>query len=249
MNRASFLRKIMRTLKKQIAADCLICADFALSELDLCKACFADIVLNFQGCSICSEPFVAQEFASAKTATICGACVIKKPNYRKMHTFFLYEEPLESILWKFKFEANILAGNLLLQILLKKMPQAPLDNCILISMPKNLKHIYAQKLDSVYWLANQLAKNWNCELLQDKFIVRKPEIPAQRGLSLKQRGANMKNAWVFSTSLLEKLANKNLLLFDDVATTGASINSLAYRLQKFKPKNIEALCILRTSKI
>lgn len=247
MNRVSFLRKIMRTLKKQIAADCLICADFALSELDLCKACFADIALNSQSCFICSEPFIAQEFTGAQN-NICGACMVKKPNFKKMHTFFLYEEPLESILWKFKFEANILAGNLLLQILLKKIPQAPLDNCILISMPKNIKHTYAQKLDSVYWLTKGLAKNWNCEFLQDKYIVRKAEIPAQRGLSLKQRSANMKNAWFFSTSLTKKLAGRNLLLFDDVATTGASINSLAYRLQKFKPKNIEALCILRTSK-
>lgn len=243
-------KNLSASIKQKIPADCLVCKDFALKELDLCKACFADIKTNELACDICSEPFDAKYFITKNDRNICGACASEAPNYEKMQAFFLYQPPLENILWEFKFDANILAGNVLLHLLLQKQAQAPLTNCLIISMPKNINHDYAQKLDSVYWLANKLAQAWDCEILPDDYIIRKQNIPAQRGLSLKQRSKNMNNAWTFKEEqkLKLKLKDRNILLFDDVATTGASINFLAKRLKKFQPKTIQALCVLRTSK-
>lgn len=246
---SKLVTKIWRKIKRQIPADCLVCEDFAMKDMDLCNQCFSQIKLNENSCAICSEPFYAEEFTSSTyIKKACGACSLEAPMYEKMLTFFLYQPPLEQILWGFKFKANILAGNLLLELLLQKQPQAPVENCLIISMPKNINHDYALNLDSVHWFAKKLAKNWKCNFLDDKSIIRKTNVPAQRGLTLKQRSKNMRKAWVFSEDIKNKLQNQNLLLLDDVATTGASLNFLAKELLKFKPKSINALCILRTQK-
>ncbi len=65
----------------------------------------------------------------------------------------------------------------------------------------------------------------------------------QTKLSKIQREKNVANA--FKINKKYSVTDKNILIVDDVFTTGSTLNSIAKTLQKEKPKNIFALTIMR----
>ena len=75
--------------------------------------------------------------------------------------------------------------------------------------------------DPVSILSAQLSKHWQIPLWQG--VQRIDDTVSQQGLSRAERLSNLDNAF----ALIENPPKKRLLLFDDVSTTGASLQSLA----------------------
>lgn len=73
-------------------------------------------------------------------------------------------------------------------------------------------------------LATQLSKHWQIPLWQG--VSRIDNTVSQQGLTRAERLSNLDNAF----ALTEKPPVKRLLLFDDVATTGASLQALGHAI-------------------
>jgi len=99
--------------------------------------------------------------------------------------------------------------------------------------------------------ANLLAKELSDKLLPgltipviDDLIIRKKYTPAQKNIgNYKARQENLKNA--FQINKNTDLAGKNILIVDDVTTTGATILNYAKELKKLNPKTISAVVLGR----
>jgi len=66
--------------------------------------------------------------------------------------------------------------------------------------------------------------------------------PFQSGLSAKQRKQNLKGAF----SVEKTQAYKHVAIFDDVVTTGTTVNELAKQLRQSGVETIEVWAIART---
>jgi predicted amidophosphoribosyltransferase len=73
-------------------------------------------------------------------------------------------------------------------------------------------------------MAAQLSEHWRIPLWQG--VQRIDNTVSQQGLTRAERLSNLDNAF----ALTEKLPVKRVLLFDDVATTGASLQALGRAL-------------------
>ncbi|MBQ4084839.1 MAG: ComF family protein, partial [Alphaproteobacteria bacterium] len=71
--------------------------------------------------------------------------------------------------------------------------------------------------------------------------------PSQEDKTYIQRARNVKNA--FGVSEPEKIKGKNILLIDDVLTTGATLSSCAHALKKAGAKKVYCLTLARTRQI
>ena len=79
--------------------------------------------------------------------------------------------------------------------------------------------------------ARLLAKSLSCAFskrLQDKLLIKIKPGPAQVNLSRRERIKNVQGS--FKIKNVRLLENKNILLIDDVLTTGATVNECARTL-------------------
>lgn len=72
-------------------------------------------------------------------------------------------------------------------------------------------------------------------------LIKIKDTPTQVSLSGKERASNLKDAFYLKNPWI--FENKNILIFDDITTTGSTLKEIYYTVIKAKPKNIYAYVI------
>ena len=133
-----------------------------------------------------------------------------------------YDYPIRQAIRAFKHHEDMTKLPLLLHIL-RQLPRphgCHHDNSVIIAMPTTNQRFIKRGFDPVSILAAQLSKHWQIPLWQG--VKRIDNTVSQQGLTRAERLSNLDNAF----ALIEKPPVKRLILFDDVATTGASLQAL-----------------------
>ncbi|MEN6669849.1 ComF family protein [Psychrobacter sp. B38] len=137
-----------------------------------------------------------------------------------------YDYPIRQAIRSFKHHENMTRLPLLLHTL-RQLPRphgCHQNNSVIVAMPTTEQRLVKRGFDPVVVLAEQLSKHWQIPLWQG--VERIDNTVSQQGLTRAERLSNLDNAF----ALTEKPPVKRLLLFDDVATTGASLQALGRSL-------------------
>ena len=133
-----------------------------------------------------------------------------------------YDYPIRQAIRAFKHHEDITK----LPILLHAIRQLPRPhgchhgNSVIVAMPTTNQRLVTRGFDPVSILSAQLSKHWQIPLWQG--VMRVDDTISQQGLTRAERLSNLDNAF----KLIKTPPVKRLLLFDDVATTGASLQAL-----------------------
>ncbi len=134
-----------------------------------------------------------------------------------------YDYPMRQAIRAFKHHEDMTKLPLLLHVI-RQLPRpygCHHDNSVIVAMPTTDERLIKRGFDPVSILAAYLSKHWDIPLWQG--IKRIDNTVSQQGLTRVERLSNLDNAF----TLLEPSPVKRLILFDDVATTGASLQALA----------------------
>lgn len=134
-----------------------------------------------------------------------------------------YDYPIRQAIRAFKQFEDMTKLPLLLHAL-RQLPRphgCHYDNSVIVAMPTTNQRLIRRGFDPVSILSAHLSKHWQIPLWQG--VQRIDNTSSQQGLSRAERLSNLDNAF----ALTQPLPVKRLLLFDDVATTGASLQALA----------------------
>ena len=82
----------------------------------------------------------------------------------------------------------------------------------------------------------------------NNLLIRHKNTKPQAGLEFNKRINNVKSAFKINPDLIEQINNKNILLIDDVMTTGSTIDSCTKTLLKSGARNVYVLTIAMTVK-
>lgn len=137
-----------------------------------------------------------------------------------------YDYPIRQAIRSFKHHEDMTKLPLLLHVL-RQLPRPQgchRDNSVIVAMPTTNQRLTKRGFDPVSILAAQLSKHWQIPLWQG--VERIDNTVSQQGLTRAERLSNLNNAF----ALRELPPVKRLLLFDDVATTGASLQALGRTL-------------------
>ncbi|MGP5202108.1 ComF family protein [Psychrobacter aquimaris] len=143
-----------------------------------------------------------------------------------IQTATYYEYPLRQAIRAFKHHEDMTKLPLLLHAI-RQLPRphgCHHDNSVIVAMPTTEQRLVKRGFDPVSILSAQLSKHWQIPLWHG--VTRIDDTVSQQGLTRAERLSNLDNAF----ALIEKPPVKRLLLFDDVATTGASLQALARTL-------------------
>ncbi|MDE4454483.1 ComF family protein [Psychrobacter sp. DAB_AL62B] len=137
-----------------------------------------------------------------------------------------YDYPIRQAIRAFKHHEDMTKLPLLLYAI-RQLPRphgCHYDNSIIVAMPTTNQRLIKRGFDPVSILTAQLSKHWQIPLWQG--VERIDDTVSQQGLTRAERLSNLNNAF----ALIEQPPVKRLLLFDDVATTGASLQALGRSL-------------------
>jgi len=219
--------------------ECLGCGK---EDVWLCEACKLKIPIN----EIAYCLFCRQINLIGKT---CQGCAV---NHFLDGIFIIsdYDDKKISLLiksLKYNFIKNLgeILGDLAVVFLKKIMANiSPNDfnfkNCLIIPLPLHKKRYNWRGFNQAEIIAVQIAIKLNLKL-SDGLIKIKANKP-QAKLNEKERLQNNKNCFTWT---LENLSGKNILLVDDVATTGATLDEAARILKNNGAKKVWGLVIAK----
>ena len=236
----SLLRDIFETAVVFLyPAECRVCEEFlgVTSVPYICNNCWQDIqFLESLWCDICGIPGVDGR---------CDTCAISPPRYGKLRSIAFYQTTLQEAIHLFKFEKKKVLVQHLIQLVNAHMP---LDCCIadydfVLPIPIHKKRLRERGFNQATLLANGIVEAEGVPVLTD-MLVRKRHTVAQSSLDREARQQNIVGA--FEVRDPDIIRGKNLLVIDDVFTTGATIREAVSELWTADPAEIDVLTLART---
>ncbi len=137
-----------------------------------------------------------------------------------------YDYPLRQAIRAFKHSEDMTKLPLLVHVL-RQLPRPAgchSRNSVILPMPTTASRLSRRGFDPVTILSAYLSRHWGIPVWRG--VQRIDHTISQQGLSRAERLTNLNDAFTLS----EPPPVKRILLFDDVATTGASLQALARSL-------------------
>ena len=216
-------------------SSCLLCGSSTTDGL--CAACAAELPENMCACVRCALPLYDAEQA------MCGRCLKKLPAFDAAWSPFIYAQPLEWMIAQLKFNAKLLQADLLADLMLQRLPmRAAKPDCIM-PVPLHNKRLRQRGFNQSVELARPLARALQVKLDLTSCQRVRATSP-QTGMKAVQRRRNLRGAFEFKN-------NQNyhhVVLFDDVMTTGATLNELAGLLKQKGVHRVDVWSLARAQR-
>lgn len=117
---------------------------------------------------------------------------------------------------------------------------------VIIPVPLHVSRHKYRGYNQAEELAKPIAEKLNLKL-DTKSVIRIKSTLSQTKLTGEKRFDNVKEIFFIDNG--KEIQGKSILLIDDVITTGATIESLANEILKFKPKNLNMLSLAFASNL
>ncbi|MGH9585621.1 MAG: double zinc ribbon domain-containing protein [Acidobacteriaceae bacterium] len=221
-------------------ADCRICGDpiSSFSRVPVCPSCWNDLPLQSGPlCARCGESLGVSDFGEGGDE-ICRPCRVVAPEFERAVAQGLYSGSLRSLLHLLKYDglepiAAKLGAMLAAQVAaISELPPAMLVVPVPLYKRKRRQRGFNQSLLLARGLCEamgQLRPEWRGEIVAE-MLLRERETKSQAELTPAQRRRNLRG--VFSVSEPERLRERDVLLIDDIYTTGATARACSQALKK-----------------
>ena len=172
--------------------------------------------------------------------SICGACQLSPPPFSHCTYACSYQTPVDKWVMALKFGGKIIYSRLFAELLSPLLSQVPTDY-VLMPVPLHISRLRKRGYNQAYEIAKEISKCSSREL--DTTLVRQKNTAMQAQLELKQRAKNVSKAFAVNQPLI----NKNIILVDDVMTSGNTLKECAKTLRKAGAENVRVLVFARKS--
>lgn len=155
-----------------------------------------------------------------------------------------YQFPISQAIRQFKFKEDMSQFPILIHALRQLTPPQGCHskNSVILPMPTTGKRLNRRGFDPVSILAAYLSAHWHIPIWRG--IERIDDTVSQRHLSRHERLSNLEGAFSHKDKTRLAANVSNILLFDDVMTTGASLTALAKAVYLLEDSlQLNAFCI------
>ena len=226
---------------------CCICGRFLEDEEDcipdFCLRCTSEFpAIKPPLCTLCGVPFAS----FTEESHLCERCLRKKPYFDALGAPFLYEggimEAVHQLKYRSKTHLSRSLGKLLSFFALGWLGSA--KEYLMMPVPLHRKKLRERGFNQSLLLSKTIRHCLNMEL-DFLSLRRRRYTPPQTSLSREERRKNVRKAFEVSGS--KRLEGRTIILVDDVATTGSTLNECARVLKNAGCDKVLCLVLSRTS--
>lgn len=223
---------------------CLGCKALIESEEVFCPACRAFIFpIESPLCVCCGLPFAT----AVGPDHLCSRCQARPPAFRQARSWALYHggatpHPLSHAIQNFKYHRDLNVGKALASLGVLHFPLKSQVYDLIVPVPLHSHRLRWRGFNQSLILARALGSARHTTV--DPFLLERtrPTVP-QTELNAGERRANVRGA--FAVIAPERLAEKCVLLVDDVYTSGATVEECAKVLCRAGAKVVDVFTLAR----
>ncbi len=169
-------------------------------------------------CSICGNP--------SSGNSPCARCQAVRPDFTALRAYAEYRGLVREAILRYKYGRDMGLGEALSRPMIATLQKLNWSLDIITSVPLGLARMKERGYNQATLLARPIALHMRLPFSR-KLLKRSRETPSQVGLTVTERRKNMMDAFTAERELVQ---GKNILVIDDVATSGATINACANAL-------------------
>lgn len=232
MNLSSYLTELLNEMKTLIFPEeqfCPICLRNHSKNGNLCSECLKRISFIIPPfCRICGRTIRLKD-----TTEACVQCRQHRLLFTKARAVALYDgllrECLKELKYRYRPELGFALGNLLTEWFKLNATKEGFRDCdVLVTVPLHRQKMLQRGYNQAKLLAEPLATYLGKPLYDDEVLSRIKETDRQSSLDAHERHKNLKG--VFEVVVPNLIADKKILLIDDILTTGATASEAARAL-------------------
>lgn len=198
-----------------------------------CEGCQKKIkVLDGIVCDVCGLP--------QEQAGVCKTCLAERPHFHNLRAWTIFDEPIQSALHKLKYRRDASMGDALAFQMLSFVQGLNWQIDMVIPTPLGKKRINERGYNQVAMIAKPLALALQIEY-DERLLTRKKETRSQVGLTKVERKKNVEGAFQAGAGV----KRKNIVVMDDVSTTGSTLSSISEALYSAGANRVYALTVAR----
>ena len=226
---------------------CHICQGFLTDDRGenrhFCQDCLDSLIkIDPPICPVCGIPFASR----VEEDHICGACLRKRPFFDGLAAPYLYEGGIMDVIHQIKYSGKTYLaeslGNVLASFACERF--GAIDDILIMPVPLHPKRLRERGFNQSLVLAKAVRPLLDARL--DFLSLRRVKYTQpQTGLKRDERRKNVKGA--FGLAGLPDLKGRTVILVDDVATTGTTLNECARVLKKAGCEKVYCLVLARTA--
>ncbi|NBC33487.1 MAG: ComF family protein [Alphaproteobacteria bacterium] len=220
---------------------CLACRERTEAAGALCAECW--LRLHFIGpplCTRCGLPFDYEQPGEA----VCGQCHRDPPFYSRARAALVYDDASRPLLLGFKHADKTYAAPALARWLHQAGAGLLAEADLIVPVPLYWLRLWRRRYNQAALLAHALGRIGGVPVAADLLVRRRPT-RSQGGLSRAARFRNIRGAVAVRPGGAERLAERTVLVVDDVMTTGATLNECARILLNAGAASVDVLTVAR----
>ena len=230
-----WLNQLANTLLPHL---CPHCRSFCEGE-GLCATCWQGLEqISTPYCSCCGRPL-----PYALPDSRCASCWVAPPPLTQIRAACRYDDVASSLVIRYKHADALHLTPLLVRLMRRFFDELSVPNQLVIPIPLGRRRYFRRRYNQSAELARYIAP----DNFVPNLLIRQRNTPSQAGKNRKQRMDNVRGAFAVPAHQKPALADRPIMLIDDVMTTGATLFEAAKTLQKSGAGPICGLVIARVT--
>lgn len=186
-------------------------------------------------------PFCIQCGDKVAADDLCARCRISPLQIERIRAAVYFEGALREAIHHLKYKGRTALVKPLGNLMATHWQQHPMPADVLVPVPLHAARLRERGYNQAALLARELAQRVELTV-NEKTLVRKRATAPQVELSARERRENVHDAFCCCD---DGLAEKRVLLIDDVCTTGATLEACALALRESGAHSVQALTLAR----
>ena len=202
--------------------------------------------MNYECCCQCAIPLQSAELSSGR----CNSCDRQTPAFDQTVCLDCYDGALQEALHQLKYQKRLSFAHGLSDVWNTLLASTIDDQSIdyLVPVPLSQKKLLTRGFNQSWELARRIQCGKHIQKLAFT-LKRFHDIEQQAGKNYSARQQDIHGMFYIDAKDIPLLKGKSVVVFDDVMTTGATLNEIARTLKMFGVARVTNWVLLRTTKL
>jgi ComF family protein len=200
-------------------------------------------------CQCCGIPFTIEVITDSDTPNdfLCADCLSSPRPFDNAKSLLVYNDGCRKMILAFKHGDALHLHTTLAPLLTQLGKDFITEQSVLVPVPLHWRRLVKRRYNQAAVLGMEMSKIAHIPCWPDT-LSRIRHTPPQGHKSAKDRHQNVAGAFDINTAYLGKITGKDIILIDDVFTTGATLEECAKVLKAAGAKTVNILTVARVVK-
>lgn len=214
---------------------CPGCGAIVRGDHRFCAPCWSSLrFLGSSGCAACGLPL------EPARGTTCGACITTPPIHAGVHAAVAYGDVARVVALGLKYGGRIGLAETAARLMHRVLPAGD----VLVPVPLHRGRLWTRGFNQAALIADALGRVADVPV-ERRVLIRTRATSALRGHGRQARAAEVHAAFAVEARHRDRIAERRVVLVDDVFTTGATTDACTRALIDADVASVAVLCWAR----